>query len=73
MYDVLLVIHTLLVLFFIGLVLIQRSDSDGLSGLGGGGGNQFMTGRGFANLMTRRHSHTGRRVHAYQLATCYYV
>jgi len=41
------------VLFLIGMVLIQRSDSDGLSGLGGGGGNQFMTGRGAANFMTR--------------------
>ena len=35
------------------MVLIQRSDSDGLSGLGVGGGNQFMTGRGAANFMTR--------------------
>lgn len=53
MYDVLLVIHTLLVMFLIGFVLIQRTDSDGLSGLGGGGGNQFLTGRGSANLLTR--------------------
>lgn len=53
MYTILLVAHTLLVLFLIGMILIQRSDSDGLSGLGGGGGNQFMTGRGAANLMTR--------------------
>jgi preprotein translocase subunit SecG len=52
-YDIILVIHTLLVLFLIGMVLVQRSDSDGLSGLGGGGGNQFMTGRGAANMMTR--------------------
>ncbi|MGE0753808.1 MAG: preprotein translocase subunit SecG [Alphaproteobacteria bacterium] len=53
MYEVLLVAHTLLVLFLIGAVLIQRTDSDGLSGLGGGGGNQFLTGRGSANLLTR--------------------
>ncbi|MFW0777291.1 MAG: preprotein translocase subunit SecG [Rickettsiales bacterium] len=55
MYTVLLVIHTLLVLFLIGLVLIQRSSSDGMGGLGGGGGggNQFLTGRGQANLLTR--------------------
>ena len=53
MYEIILVIHTILVLFLIGMVLIQRSDSDGLSGLGGGGGNQFMTGRGAANVMTR--------------------
>ena len=53
MYEIILVIHTILVLFLIGMVLLQRSDSDGLSGLGGGGGNQFMTGRGTANFMTR--------------------
>jgi preprotein translocase subunit SecG len=53
MYTVLLVMHTILVLFLIVMVLLQRSDSDGLGGLGGGGGNQFMTGRGAANFMTR--------------------
>ncbi len=52
MYTVLLVAHTILVLFLIVMVLIQRTDSDGLSGLGGGG-NQFMTGRAKGNLMTR--------------------
>lgn len=53
MYTILLVIHTILVVFLIGMVLIQRSDGDGMGGLGGGGGNQFMTGRATANLMTR--------------------
>ncbi|NBX03448.1 MAG: preprotein translocase subunit SecG [Alphaproteobacteria bacterium] len=52
MYTILLVIHTIIVVFLILMVLIQRSDSDGMSGLGGGG-NQFLTGRGQANLMTR--------------------
>jgi preprotein translocase subunit SecG len=52
MYTVLLVTHTILVLFLIAMVLIQRTESDGLSGLGGGG-NQFMTGRAKGNLMTR--------------------
>lgn len=52
MYTVLLVAHTILVLFLIVMVLIQRTDSDGLSGLGGGG-NQFLTGRATGNLMTR--------------------
>lgn len=52
MYTVLLVIHSILVLFLILMVLIQRTDSDGLGGLGGGG-NQFLTGRGAANLLTR--------------------
>jgi preprotein translocase subunit SecG len=55
MYTVLLVIHTILVLFLIVLVLLQRSDADGMGSLGGGGGggNQFMTGRAQANLLTR--------------------
>jgi len=53
MYTVLLVAHTILVIFLIVMVLIQRTDSDGLSGLGGGGGNQFMTGRAKGSLMTR--------------------
>jgi preprotein translocase subunit SecG len=52
-YTVLLVIHSILVLFLIMMVLIQRTDSDGMGGLGGGGGNQFMTGRATANLLTR--------------------
>lgn len=52
MYTVLLVAHTVLVLFLIMMVLIQRTDSDGLSGLGGGG-NQFMTGRAKGSLLTR--------------------
>jgi preprotein translocase subunit SecG len=53
MYTVLLVIHTIVVLFLIMMVLIQRTESDGMAGLGGGGGNQFMTGRSAANFMTR--------------------
>lgn len=53
MYTVLLVIHSIIVLFLIVMVLIQRTDSDGMSGLSGGGGNQFMTGRSAANLLTR--------------------
>lgn len=53
LYTVLLVIHSIIVLFLIMMVLIQRTDSDGMGGLGGGGGNQFMTGRATANLLTR--------------------
>jgi preprotein translocase subunit SecG len=53
MYTVLLVIHTIVVLFLIVMVLLQRTDSDGMSGLSGGGGNQFMSGRSAANFMTR--------------------
>jgi preprotein translocase subunit SecG len=53
MYTILLVIHSIIVLFLIALVLVQRTDSDGMGGLGGGGGNQFLTGRTQANLLTR--------------------
>jgi preprotein translocase subunit SecG len=66
MYTVLLVIHTILVLFLIVMVLLQRTDSDGLSGLSGGGGNQFMTGRSAANFMTRT---TGMLAGAFMLTS----
>jgi len=51
MMTVLLVLHLLLALGLVGIVLIQRSEG-GLGSLGGGGGN-FMTGRGAANFLTR--------------------
>lgn len=53
MYTILLVIHSVIVVFLILMVLIQRTDSDGMGGLSGGGGNQFLTGRAQANLLTR--------------------
>lgn len=52
METVLLVIHVIIALGLIGMVLIQRSESDGF-GLGGGGGGNFMTGRAAANFLTR--------------------
>ncbi len=51
MYTVILVVHIIVALMLIGLILVQRSDSDGF-GLGGGG-NSLMTGRASANLLTR--------------------
>ena len=53
MYTILLVIHSIIVVFLIMMILVQRTDSDGMGGLGGGGGNQFLSGRTTANLMTR--------------------
>lgn len=54
MFTVFLVIQILVTLALVGLILIQRNDSDGLGSMGGGGGgNAFMTGRGQANLLTR--------------------
>lgn len=52
MYTVLLVIHTIVVLFLIGIILLQRPESDGLGGLGGGGSNLF-SGRTAGNVLTR--------------------
>ncbi len=53
MYHILLVIHIILTMAMIAIILLQRSASDGLSGIGGGGGGGFMTSRGQANLLTR--------------------
>ncbi len=52
MQQVLIVIHLLIVLALVGVVLIQRSEGGGL-GLGGGGVQGFMTGRGQTNALTR--------------------
>ena len=53
MQQVLIVIHLLVVLALVGVILLQRSDSGALGGLGGGGVSGFMTGRGQANALTR--------------------
>lgn len=55
MYEVLLIIQLLVTLTLIGIILIQRSATDGLGGMGGGagGGGGFMTTRAQANLLTR--------------------
>ena len=52
MYTVLLVVHLMIAIALIGLILFQRSSSDGLGSLSGGG-NNVMSGRTQANLMTR--------------------
>jgi preprotein translocase subunit SecG len=46
------VVQVIIAVALIGMVLIQRSDSDGF-GLGGGSGNNLLSGRSTANLMTR--------------------
>ncbi len=54
MEAILLVIQLILALGLIGLVLMQKSDSDGF-GLGGGsaGGSGMFSARGQANFLTR--------------------
>lgn len=55
MESVLLVIHIVVCVSLVGVILLQPSSSDGLSGIGGGsgGGGGFMTARGSANFMTK--------------------
>ncbi len=52
MQTVIIVIHLMIVLALVGLILLQRSEGGGL-GLGGGGVQGFMTGRGQTNALTR--------------------
>lgn len=51
MQTVVIVIHLIVVVFMIGLILVQRSEGGAL-GIGGGG-NNFMSARGQANVLTR--------------------
>jgi preprotein translocase subunit SecG len=55
MYQVLMLLHVFITLALIVIILIQRSDTDGLGGLGGGGNSMsgFMTGKAAANALTR--------------------
>lgn len=53
MESILLVIQMIIALSLIGIVLLQRSDSDGM-GLGGSsGGMGLLSGRAKANVLTR--------------------
>jgi preprotein translocase subunit SecG len=54
MQLVLLIVQIILAVILIGLVLIQKSSSDGLSGLSGGGGNLgVVSSRASANFLTK--------------------
>lgn len=56
MHQIILVIHLMLAIALIIVVLMQRSEGAGLSGLGtagSGGMGGFLSGRGQANLLTR--------------------
>lgn len=52
MQNVILVIHIIACLVMIGLVLLQKSEGGGL-GIGGGGANSLMSGRGTAGTLVR--------------------
>ncbi len=49
--DILLVIHIIIVVCLIGVILMQRSATDGFTGAGGG--NSLMSGRASASFMSR--------------------
>ena len=51
MAEIILAIHTIIVLGLVGVVLLQRSEGGAL-GMGSGGGG-FMSGRGAANALTK--------------------
>ena len=53
MYTVILIIQIILAVFWVGLVLLQRSEGGALGGLGGGTGASFMTGRAVGNMLTK--------------------
>ncbi len=54
MYTVLMLLHVFITLALIVVILIQRTDADGLGGLGGGSSmSGVVTGRASANFMTR--------------------
>lgn len=54
METVLLVIHLMLALALVAIILVQRTSTDGLGGIGGGSSNaNFLSGRASANLLTR--------------------
>ena len=50
MTTIILIIHIIISVSIVGLVLMQRSEG---GGLGIGGGNNFMSARGTADLLTR--------------------
>ncbi|MDR0625245.1 MAG: preprotein translocase subunit SecG [Holosporales bacterium] len=49
-----LILHVFVTIAMIGLILLQKSDSSGPLGIGGGGGQgSLFTARGVANVLTR--------------------
>ncbi|PIR31878.1 MAG: preprotein translocase subunit SecG [Alphaproteobacteria bacterium CG11_big_fil_rev_8_21_14_0_20_44_7] len=55
METILLIIHLFIIVALVGIILVQRNSSDGLSGLGGGGSNpgSLVQVRGSGNFLTK--------------------
>jgi preprotein translocase subunit SecG len=54
MFDTLLAIHIIVAILLITVVLLQKSNTDGLASLTGGGGNSgFVNAKTAANFLTK--------------------
>ncbi len=54
MLNTLLFVHLILALLLVATILLQKTSTDGLSGIGGGGNNMgVMSGRSAANFLTK--------------------
>jgi preprotein translocase subunit SecG len=54
MINTLLFIHLIIAILLVIVILLQKTSTDGLSGIGGGGGNiGLVSGRSVANFLTR--------------------
>lgn len=53
MLNVLLTIHIIITIVMVVIILIQKTSSDGVSGLSGSSSGGLMSGKASANLLTR--------------------
>ena len=54
MINTLLFIHLIIAILLVIVILLQKTSTDGLSGIGGGGNNMgLVSGRSAANFLTR--------------------
>jgi preprotein translocase subunit SecG len=53
MINTLLFIHLIIAILLVIVILLQKTSTDGLSGIGGGGNIGLVSGRSVANFLTR--------------------
>ncbi len=53
MLNTLLFVHLIIALLLVIVILLQKTSTDGLSGIGGGNNMGIMSGRAAANFLTR--------------------
>jgi preprotein translocase subunit SecG len=53
MLEILLIVQIVISLLLIGVILLQRTGADSLSGLSGGGNTGVVSARAAANFLTR--------------------